>query len=79
VCKQNGEQRPAYADAKLSVGPWGYVCKEHFGQYGCSLGLGRGQELILRAEEARADFKAGESPSEANGYACQICGQPGGH
>lgn len=35
----------AYADAKSANGPWGYVCKAHFDQFGCKLGLGLGQEL----------------------------------
>jgi hypothetical protein len=36
----------AYADAKLDLGPWAYVCKTHFRKHKCSLGTGRGQELI---------------------------------
>lgn len=47
VCKDDGKATPAYADAKLSIGPWAYVCKRHFVNYGCSLGTGRGQELVL--------------------------------
>lgn len=47
LCTKNGEQVPAYADAKLSIGPWAFVCKKHFDEYGCSLGLGRGQELVV--------------------------------
>jgi hypothetical protein len=48
VCRaERGQIVPAYADAKLSIGPWANVCKMHFAQYGCSLGLGRGQELVL--------------------------------
>lgn len=45
---EEGKVVPAYADAKLSIGPWAYVCREHFKIYGCSLGTGRGQELVLR-------------------------------
>lgn len=54
VCKaqwqgrKNAPIQPAYADAKLNIGPWANVCKKHFAAYGCSLGLGRGQELIVR-------------------------------
>lgn len=48
VCRQSGKETPAYADAKLNIGPWAYVCRAHFDGYGCSLGLGRGQELKLR-------------------------------
>ena len=39
--------KPAYADAKVPGGPWGYVCGVHFRQFGCSLGLGKGQKLVL--------------------------------
>ena len=40
---------PAYADASLPLhrGTWAYVCRKHFEQSGCSLGTGRGQELVL--------------------------------
>ncbi|MGA7050818.1 MAG: hypothetical protein WBZ37_06005 [Mycobacterium sp.] len=51
VCAGEGKSEKAYADAKLSIGPWGYVCREHFAQYGCSLGLGRGQELVIQLDE----------------------------
>ena len=38
----------AYADALLPLhGSWGYVCKPCFDTLGCTLGLGRGQRLIL--------------------------------
>jgi hypothetical protein len=46
------QQVPAYADAKLNIGPWANVCRKHFEQHGCSLGTGRGQELILRTESS---------------------------
>lgn len=43
----------AYADARMKAGPytgaWGYVCKGHFVEYGCQLGAGLGQELVLDA------------------------------
>jgi hypothetical protein len=40
---------PAYADARIpAAGSWGYVCKEHFDSYGCQLGTGKGQRLVLR-------------------------------
>jgi hypothetical protein len=39
--------KPAYADAKSPNGPWGYVCGVHFRQFGCSLGTGKGQKLVL--------------------------------
>ena len=43
---------PAYADAKMRGGGWANLCSSHFVLYGCSLGLGRGQEYIQRKEEA---------------------------
>jgi hypothetical protein len=51
VCRSDGKTVAAYADAKLSIGPWAYVCKEHFTAYACSLGTGRGQELVLGGEQ----------------------------
>jgi hypothetical protein len=53
VCKQGGVTAPAYADAALTLGSWGYVCVEHFNQYGKGLGLGRGQRLLLEDESER--------------------------
>jgi len=47
VCKQEGKTTPAYADASLTIGSWGYVCVSHFNLYGKGLGLGRGQRLLL--------------------------------
>lgn len=48
VCAQKANTVPAYADAKLDIGPWANVCKTHFDQFNCSLGTGRGQEFITR-------------------------------
>lgn len=53
VCKGEGRQSPAYADAKLCIGPWAYVCESHFTSFRCSLGTGRGQELVLRKEQEK--------------------------
>lgn len=47
ICKSEGKQTKAYADAKLCIGPWANVCTVHFRAYDCHLGLGRGQELVL--------------------------------
>ena len=45
-CDIDAAHGPAYADAKLSIGPWAYVCRPCFDQYHCRLGLGCGQELV---------------------------------
>lgn len=53
ICSAAGRQGvPAYADAKLSAGPWANVCREHFDLHGCSLGTGHGQELVLKERPA---------------------------
>ncbi len=46
ICKHNGVDRPAYADASLG-GTWGYVCRDHFDMLGCQLGVGKGQVLVV--------------------------------
>ena len=35
-------------DGKTSYGPWGYMCQTCFDIYGTGLGIGKGQELILK-------------------------------
>lgn len=37
----------AYADAKIPHGPWANLCQSCFRTYGCSLGTGKGQRLVL--------------------------------
>ena len=37
----------ALYDAQLVSGVWGYVCQSCFDEYGCALGLGLGQRLVL--------------------------------
>lgn len=39
---------PAHVDGKTVMGPWAYMCKFHYRQYGVGLGTGRGQVLILK-------------------------------
>jgi hypothetical protein len=47
-CDIDARHGPAYADARLAyVGSWAYVCRDCFDSYGCSLGLGAGQVLLL--------------------------------
>ena len=47
-CKQNPliPYQAAHYDGKTKMGPWAYMCEEHFKQYGVGLGLGKGQKLI---------------------------------
>ena len=50
-CDLNPDHGPAYADAKIPpAGPWGNLCRACFHAYGCELGTGAGQILILRGE-----------------------------
>lgn len=45
----------AYADARMvrnagrRTGSWASLCKEHFDEFGCELGLGKGQEYVFDA------------------------------
>jgi len=58
-CDLCGE--PAIADAATSLGPWAYVCADHFRSQGCALGLGRGQELKLAVpRETREEHEFNE-------------------
>ncbi|WP_156659247.1 hypothetical protein [Mycobacterium sp. 852002-53434_SCH5985345] len=43
VCHVNRVERPAYADAKVPGTCWWYLCREHFDEYGCELGDGKGR------------------------------------
>ena len=38
----------AHYDGKTKMGPWAYMCEEHFQMYGIGLGPGRGQRLLYR-------------------------------
>jgi len=38
-------EKDAIYDGKTRMGPWGFMCDEHFSQYGVGLGLGKGQVL----------------------------------
>lgn len=46
--QRKGLESWAYADAKIPGGGWANVCSSHFLLYGCSLGLGKGQEYIVK-------------------------------
>lgn len=41
----------AHYDGKTRMGPWAYMCRQCFKQYGIGLGLGKGQKLILKEEQ----------------------------
>jgi hypothetical protein len=49
-CDIDAAHGEAYADARIPAtgGSWGYLCKACFDYFECSLGLGRGQRLVLR-------------------------------
>lgn len=46
ICKRSGVSRDAVYDGKMKTGPWAYMCRAHFAEFGAGLGLGRGQELV---------------------------------
>jgi len=46
ICKQNGDEVAASYDAKTKFGIWGYLCEDHYAEYGIGLGAGLGQRLI---------------------------------
>jgi hypothetical protein len=48
ICAEEGVTTPAYADAKIRSGPWAWVCRRHFREYNCAIGMGRGQEIVVR-------------------------------
>lgn len=43
-----GTVNKAAYDAASAMGPWAYMCENHFAKYGVGLGTGRGQRLILK-------------------------------
>lgn len=43
--------RRARYDARLPEGRWGYICEQHALIFDISLGMGRGQLLLLPTEE----------------------------
>jgi len=67
-CMIGGVTEPAEYDGKTKQGPWGYMCQQHFDQYGVGLGLGLGQKLVLESPEpAQRVSKADEL--------CKRCGK----
>ena len=58
-CKQNPLvlYQEAHYDGKTWMGPWANMCREHFKKFGVGLGLGKGQELMLRGNIRRGNEK----------------------
>lgn len=48
-CQETGTTKPAAVDGKTVFGPWANMCDEHFQQHGIGLGLGRGQQLVVKS------------------------------
>ena len=46
ICKLNNKNTQANYDAKTNFGQWGYLCEDHFIEYGIGLGTGKGQRLV---------------------------------
>ena len=40
--------KEATYDGKTTMGPWAYMCKDHFLVNGIGLGLGKGQKLVVK-------------------------------
>ena len=51
ICAMCGKQKKALYDAKCDNGGWGFLCQKHFEFYGCSLGLGKGQKLVVKDDK----------------------------
>ena len=47
ICKtrNGGPLRQAVYDARLNTGTWGYLCQQHFDEFGVGLGIGRGVKI----------------------------------
>lgn len=45
------DSHDAQYDAYIpAYGQWGYICRKQFIRFKCQVGLGKGQELVLRKE-----------------------------
>jgi len=62
--KCNFCDKPAHYDGKTTMGPWAYMCEEHFKMYGIGLGTGKGQKLIPRKALREAEKLRGEPEKE---------------
>jgi hypothetical protein len=65
MCQRHGVTRDAEYDSKTTMGPWGFLCGEHFEEYGTGLGLGVGQKLIV---ETGDNELVDESPEDPNRF-----------
>lgn len=50
VCGERDVVTPAVVDGRTVMGPWAYMCEEHFCLYAVGLGVGRGQRLVKRGD-----------------------------
>jgi len=48
LCAQEGIRSLAKYDGKTIYGSWAYMCERHFKEQKANLGLGKGQELIMK-------------------------------
>ncbi len=71
-CKMEGKKEPAEYDARIprAGGRWGNLCQLHFDQQGCSLGLGRGQKLVLETPEPQTRKDEADKLCERCGKGC---------
>jgi hypothetical protein len=69
ACDVSGCDEPAEYDARSRNG-WGNFCQAHFELLGCSLGLGKGQKLIVRGSVKLS----AEAQAEVDTL-CERCGQ----
>ena len=50
-------KKPAAYDARIPNVCWAYVCEDHFKKYGCKLGVGSGQALIVPLSAMPTEFQ----------------------
>lgn len=69
-CRMDGKTEPAEYDARVRGGGWGNLCQHHFDMYGCSLGTGRGQKLVLECPEPQPMKDRADKLCERCGKGC---------
>lgn len=65
---------PATVDGKTTLGPWAYMCENHFDKVGVGLGMGLGQVLLCsddRDEHLLVKYNLTLSGSERGGGSCR--------